>query len=181
MMRMPAARHQWAGRCPSQDHRARTPLLVVAAPTPRWQASGLCFVTTEWPLRGQQALRQPRNCTAVGLSARAWARGAEAALEACASLCMSHWSARGGKKTLRAPQKPGTFCAVRPRDAPYAQRRAPERFSRRLCGRNRLPTRLAATDPAPNGAGHAVKQFYANLNVLPPSSAKKAVTHALTV
>ena len=102
-----AARHQWARLCcPSQDHRARTPLLVVAAPTPRWQASGLCFATTEWPLRGQQALRQPRNCTAVGLSAaRALARRAEAAHEACRSLCMSHWRARGGKKTLRASAK----------------------------------------------------------------------------
>ena len=35
------------------------------------------------------------------------ARGAEAAHEACASLCMSHWSARGGQKasTARGAQK----------------------------------------------------------------------------
>ena len=174
---MPAL-HQWAGRCPSQDHRARTPLLVLPRGSRR-RSSALR------PLNGLSVGSRPCDSRVIVLQLAsvppAWARGAEAAHEACASLCMSHWSARGGKKTLRAPQKPGTFCAVRPRDAPYAQRRAPERFSRRLCGRNRLPTRLAATDPAPNGAGHAVKQFYANLNVLPPSSAKKAVTHALTV
>ena len=101
-MRMPAAaRHQWARLdcCPSQDHRARTPLLVVLPRRRGQPASRLCFATTEWPLRGQQALRQPRNCTAVGLQCLAWARGAEAAHEACASLCMSHWSAEGGQKT----------------------------------------------------------------------------------
>ena len=50
--------------------------------------------------------------------------------------------------------------AVRPRDAPYAQRRPSERFSRRPYGRNRLPTPSLRRDPAQIGAGHAVKQFY---------------------
>ena len=73
---------------------------------------------------------------------------------------MSHWSGGGGQKTSRIRKNPTPKHAVRPRDAPYAQRRPSERFSHRLYGRNRLPGRLAATDPAPNGAGHAVKQFY---------------------
>ena len=70
---------------------------------PRQPASRLCFATTEWPFRGQQALRQPRICTAVGLSARSSLGRAEAAHEACVSLCMSHWSAEGGQKTSCAP------------------------------------------------------------------------------
>ena len=75
----------------------------------RQPASRLCFATTEWPLRGQQALRQPRNCTAVGLDQCSSARGAEAAHEACASLCRCQWSAGGGQKTSARPSaKPGS-------------------------------------------------------------------------
>ena len=140
-MRIPAAaRQQWARRCcPSQDHRARTPLLVVAASAPQQFVSKLCFATTEWPLRGQQALRQPRNCTAVGLQCLAWARGAEAAHEACASLCMSQWIARGGQKTSTSTPSRKTrdsaflqqldFCAA------TAQRGPPDALRGRLRGR----------------------------------------------
>ena len=83
---MPAARQQWARRCPSPRPQSKDSI-IGPLPPPRQPASRLCFATTEWPLRGQQALRQPRNCTAVGLMPQcSWARGAEAAHEARASL-----------------------------------------------------------------------------------------------